>query len=271
MSTHSIPFALNQRTVPQLDFEAFLDLAVRLECVGVEPRTDMGRPIFDGASAASAATMAKTRGLRFIGLSEVYPFDDWTLERRDAVRHLLDLAHESGAESISLIPRVDGHGPAGDERLKRHIDILAEIDGFRGDGVRVLVEPIGFPNCSIRHHADAAAAIDAQVQPSHFGLVHDTFQHALAGDTGYALAHIGVVHISGCPIAPPALNERHDGQRVLVDAMDEAGAIEQIRHLLNAGYSGAFSHEVTAPLFAGGQDPEGPLRSSMNYIKEMCG
>ena len=41
-------FALNQKTASRLDFAAFLDLAADLGCVGVEPRNDLGRPLFDG-------------------------------------------------------------------------------------------------------------------------------------------------------------------------------------------------------------------------------
>ena len=66
-------FALNQKTAWRLDFAAFLDLAAGLNCVGVEPRNDLGRPFFDGLPPARAAAMARDRGLRILGLSEIYP------------------------------------------------------------------------------------------------------------------------------------------------------------------------------------------------------
>jgi 2-keto-myo-inositol isomerase len=40
-------FALNQKTVSRLGYAAFLDLALELGCVGVEPRNDLGRPFFN--------------------------------------------------------------------------------------------------------------------------------------------------------------------------------------------------------------------------------
>ena len=43
-----VDFALNQKTASRLGFAAFLDLAADLGCVGVEPRNDLGRPLFDG-------------------------------------------------------------------------------------------------------------------------------------------------------------------------------------------------------------------------------
>ena len=97
-------FALNQKTASQLDFTAFLDLAAALGCVGVEPRNDLGRPFFDGMTPARAAAMARERGLRFLGLSEVYPFNDWNAERRAAVTALIETADAAGAETVSLIP-----------------------------------------------------------------------------------------------------------------------------------------------------------------------
>ena len=73
--------ALNQKTASRLGFTAFLDLAAELGCVGVEPRNDLGRPLFDGIAPGRAGDMARERGLRFVGLSEVYPFNDWNDER----------------------------------------------------------------------------------------------------------------------------------------------------------------------------------------------
>jgi 2-keto-myo-inositol isomerase len=54
-------FALNQKTTPKLGFAAFLDLAAKLGCVGIEPRNDLGRPFFDGVEPARAGAMARDR------------------------------------------------------------------------------------------------------------------------------------------------------------------------------------------------------------------
>jgi predicted xylose isomerase-like sugar epimerase len=55
-----------------------------------------------------AGEMARERGLRFIGLSEVYPFNDWNEDRRAAVAGPIETAQAAGAETVSFIPRVDG-------------------------------------------------------------------------------------------------------------------------------------------------------------------
>ena len=85
-----------RKTAPKLDFAAFLDLAAELGCVGIEPRNDLGRPIFDGIEPVRAGEMAHERGLRFIGLSEVYPFNDWNVNRRAAVALLIETAQAAG-------------------------------------------------------------------------------------------------------------------------------------------------------------------------------
>ena len=54
-------FALNQKTAPKLGFAAFLDLAAELGCVGVEPRNDLGRPLFDGIEPVRWRDGAQTR------------------------------------------------------------------------------------------------------------------------------------------------------------------------------------------------------------------
>ena len=144
-------FALNQKTAPKLGFAAFLDLAAELGCVGVEPRNDLGRPVFDGIEPVRAGEMARERGLRFIGLSEVYPFNDWNEDRRAAVACLIATAQAACAETVSFIPRVDGRKGDCAERAKMLRAVLAEIlPMLRGTGIVGLVEPIGFSTSSIK-------------------------------------------------------------------------------------------------------------------------
>ena len=109
-------FALNHMTVPNLSYVDFLDLAAKLECVGVEVRNDIDRELFDGVDPVEAGEMAKDRSLRLVGLSQVYPFNTWDAEREVAVRDLIVVAKAAGAETISLIPRNDGTGLGKSER-----------------------------------------------------------------------------------------------------------------------------------------------------------
>jgi 2-keto-myo-inositol isomerase len=78
-----------------------LGLAAELGCVGVEPRDDLGRTLFDSIAPEHAGERARERGLRLLGPSEVYPFNDWNLERREAVARLIQAAEALKAETIS--------------------------------------------------------------------------------------------------------------------------------------------------------------------------
>ena len=54
---------------------------------------------------------------------------------------------------------------------------------LRSTGVVGLVEPLGFPECSLRLKREALDAIDAVEGADVFKLVHDTFHHHVAGET----------------------------------------------------------------------------------------
>jgi 2-keto-myo-inositol isomerase len=263
-------FALNQKTAPKLGFAAFLDLAAELGCVGVEPRNDLSRPIFDGIEPVRAGEMARERGLRFIGLSEIYPFNDWNGDRRAAVACLIDTAQAAGAETVSLIPRVDrreGDGAAQANSLRA---VLAEIlPMLEGTGVVGLVEPIGFSTSSIKFQREATQAIESLGADDRLGIVHDTFQHALAGDADIIARHIRLAHVSGIAGGSGVLTDSLDAQRVLIDESDRTGASGQMKSLLESGYTGPFSYECTSSLIQNIDDPKAQIDASITYLRRL--
>jgi 2-keto-myo-inositol isomerase len=260
-------FALNQKTAPKLDFVAFLDLAAELGCVGVEPRNDLGRPFFDGIEPARAGEMARERGLRILGLSEVYPFNDWNEDRREAVSHLIETAEAIGAETVSLIPRVDRRDGDSTGRASALRSVLAEILPMLNETVVGLVEPIGFSTSSIKFQREAAQAIEGLGAENRFGIVHDTFQHALAGDAETLVRYIRLVHISGISGGTGILRDSLDAQRVLVDENDRTDAPGQMKRLLEAGYVGPFSYECTSPLVQDADDQGARIKTSITYLR----
>jgi 2-keto-myo-inositol isomerase len=263
-------FALNQKTAPKLGFAAFLDLAAELGCVGVEPRNDLGRPLFDGIEPVRAGEMARERGLRFIALSEVYPFNDWNQDRRAAVAGLIETAQAAGAETVSFIPRVDGREGDGAERAKTLRVVLAEIlPMLHATGVVGLVEPIGFSTSSIKFQRDATQAIEDLSADDRLGIVHDTFQHALASDPDIITRHIRLVHISGIADGSAVLTDSFDAQRVLVDESDRTDTLGQVKSLLRAGYTGPFSYECTSPLIQNIGDPRAQIEASITYLSDL--
>lgn len=260
--------ALNQKTAPHLSYEAFLDLAKALGCVGVEPRNDLGRALFDGIPARDAGIMARERGLRLLGLSEVYPFNDWKAETASAVQALIVAAVESGAETLSLIPRVDGKAAEdGVRQAALRLAIREILPMLAGTNLLALVEPIGFPLSSLKDKAELIEAIEAEGASVHFRLVHDTFQHTIAGSGPLFPDYTAIVHISGISDPKPILDEKLDAHRVLVDADDRCGTLGQIAALLQAGYEGAFSFECTSPIVQASERLESEIRGSFEFVE----
>lgn len=259
--------ALNHMTCPGLGFEAFLDLAASLGCVGVELRNDIEQPLFDGRPAAEAGQVIRDKGLRLVGLSQVYPFNHWTDERAEAVASLIATASAAGAETISLIPRNDGTGTGNGERHANLRIALKAIAPMLADaGMVALVEPLGFTRSSLRSKQDLVETIDALDVAEHFKLVHDTFHHTLAGGGPIYPERTGIVHVSGVvdPDLPVAQTE--DEHRVLIDARDRLDNVEQLRALLAAGYDGPVSFECFAPEIHALPDPQTAIRASLDFI-----
>jgi 2-keto-myo-inositol isomerase len=271
--TAPINFALNHITAPRLDCRSFIDLAASLGCTGVELRNDLAdknltsAAFFDGHDAALIGEYVRSKGLRLMGLSEVYGFNAWTTSMRDKVQLLISQAKTSGAETISLIPRNDApqltateSGAALREALAAILPMLEQAD------MTALVEPLGFTTSSLRHQSDAVEAIEAVAGQHHFKLVHDTFHYHLAGGRAMFPQHTGIVHISGVVDPTLAPNAMQDGHRILVDARDRLGNVEQIKAMLAAGYAGAFSFEVFSSEVQSISDPTNALKASMDFI-----
>lgn len=263
----SMKTALNQMTVRRLDYPAFLDLAQDLGCMGVEVRNDLGRPLFDGIAAEEAGAMARERGLRLLGMSEVYAFNSWSEDIRASVGALIAAARASGAETISLIPRNDGtQGGNGERQANLRIALKEVLPMLEEAGIVALVEPLGFARSSLRSKEELVGVIEALEATGRIKLVHDTFHHCLAGGGALFPEHTGIVHISGVADPAPGVEEMEDAHRVLVDAQDRLDNIGQIRALIAAGYEGAFSLECFAPQVHEMEAPRAALRHSFDFI-----
>jgi 2-keto-myo-inositol isomerase len=260
-------WALNHMTTPNLCYEAFLDLARKLGCVGVEVRNDIGRPLFDGMDPEEAGKLARAKGLRLVGLSQVYPFNAWSDEVAGEVRALIATAKAAGAETVSLIPRNDGRGTAEGERqanlrlaMKNVLPMLEEAD------MTALVEPLGFSVSSLRQKSELVDMIEALGAGHRCKLVHDTFHHTLAGGGAYYPDYTGIVHISAVVDPNVPVDEMQDAHRVLIDSKDRLGNVEQIRDLLALGYDGVFSYECFSPETHALSDPFADIRKSFDFI-----
>lgn len=259
--------AINQRSLAHLPFEAFLDAAAAMNCVGVEPRNDLGRPLFDGLPPEKAADLARQRGLKILALGEIYPFNRWTNERATEVQRLLEAAEGSQANAIILIPDVEQPG-TDDERknnIRFALDALQPM--LEKSGVNALIEPIGFQASSIRTQLDIVPLIEAQQANGRFKIIHDTFQHFIASDDVYSVQHIATVQISGYAPQGQIVTEAQDGQRDLVDEDDRCQNVEQLRTLMELGFDGPVSFETTDPEILHRPTLLDDMRRSFEYIE----
>ncbi|HKL70248.1 TIM barrel protein [Salibaculum sp.] len=259
--------ALNHMTVPGMGYAAFLDLASRLGCVGVEVRNDIPGPLFDGAPAIEGGQMARDRGLRLLGLGQVQPFNDWTPDREREVAALIATAREAGAETISLIPRNDGTGTGNGERHANLRIALKAIRPMLDDaGLVALVEPLGFIRSSLRSKQELVETIEALDAADRFRLVHDTFHHTLVGGGALFAEMTGIVHVSGVSDTQVAVTRMEDAHRGLVDAADRLGNVDQVAALIAQGYDGPVSMECFAPEVHALADPEAALRGAFDFM-----
>jgi 2-keto-myo-inositol isomerase len=261
-------FALNHMCAPALGVPEFFDLARSLGISAVEIRNDLpGRPILDGTDAAVIRGAAAERNLRIISINALQRFNQWSDERAREAGELLDYAVGCGAEALILVPLNDGTGRANGERQANlRIALKALMPMLQAAGVRGLVEPLGFEECSLRFKSEAAEAIRSIDTRSTFALVHDTFHHHLAGEQDIFADLTGLVHISGVRDASVAVSDMRDGDRVLVDEKDRLGNIEQISRLTAAGYAGLLSFEPFAQSVHSSRDIAADLRRSMQDI-----
>ena len=276
--SNRLSFALNHITAPQLPCRDFIQLARRRGCVGVELRNDLAdkrlceRSFFDGESPRAIGELARSEGIRLLGLSEVYAFNRWSDDIRAKLDRLIGEAQASGAESISLIPSNDGRSEPDEARLEGLRDALSRIlMMLAGTNLIALVEPLGFRTSSLRYKREAIAAIEAVGGKSRYKLVHDTFHHHLAGETEFFPEWTGIVHVSGVidPQLTPA--QMRDEHRILVDGRDRLGNVAQIGSLSAAGYKGAYSYECFAPSVHQSPTLEADLATSLTLIAVPAG
>lgn len=255
-----LSFALNHMTVLSLSMMQTGALARVLGMDGVELRNDLDGPLFDGLDPSPAML----GGLDVFALAEVKAFnafDDQTFN--DAVA-LMDLAVGCGARAIALIPQVGGAPVPQDGLRTAMISLGPELQKRALTG---LIEPIGFQNSTLRHKADVVALIDTLDFGGSFGIIHDTFHHRMVDQEAFYPTHTKMVHISGVTDPQVDVTTVTDADRVLVDADDRFGNIDQINTLIQGGYTGPFSFEAFSPDVHALADPEGPLSQSIRFIK----
>lgn len=264
-------FALNHMVAPRASAEALFGMAAELGLDAVEIRNDLAATaIADGTDAAVIRAGAARHGVRILSINALQRFNDWTSERAVEAQALADYAAASGAESLVLCPVNDWRFRPGErarlDGLRRALSELGAI--LRGRGIIGLVEPLGFAECSLRSKREAVEAIDATGGGETFRLVHDTFHHALAGESAVFPERTGLVHISGVEENDLPFSGMRDRHRVLVGPHDRLDNVGQVRGLIKGGYSGFFSFEPFAESVHALAEVHSALRQSAAYLSD---
>ncbi len=262
-------FAINHMVAPSLGIRGFFQLAKSLGLSDVEIRNDLeGNAIIDGTPAAEVRSLAAEAGVHIATINGLQRFNEWTPEREQQAIELADYAKEAGAAALVLVPVNDGSGRQDGERqenLRTALKALKPI--LEARGLIGFVEPLGFEICSLRSKREAAEAIETIGGQGRFKLVHDTFHHHLAGEPELFPALTGLVHISGVTDPEVTVSDMRDPHRVLVDADDRLGNVDQIQALLDQGYTGLFSFEPFAAEVQRLENPSAAISASMDTIK----
>ncbi len=262
-------FALNHMTVARLTFVQLLDLAAELGCIGIEVRNDLPQPLFDGLDPAAAGAMVRDKGLRILAVAEVKRFNDWSEDKAAEALALMKIAYAAGAEAVSLIPRNDNLGMGNGERQAALRVALKALKPMLEDhGLTGMVEPLGFEICALRYKSEAVEAIEAIGGRGRFKLVHDTFHHTLAHGGDYFPDHTGIIHISGVVDQTVTLGQMTDAHRILVDAADRLGNVDQISALQTLGCASPISFEAFAPEVHASATAKADLARSITFIRE---
>lgn len=263
--------ALNHMTCPSMRYDDLMRIAKRLGCVGVHFRNDLNRPLFDGDSPEQVQQSSIDLDIQITGLAQLERFNEWNAVRAEQAASLIRTAAAIGAAGIGLIPVNDGSGTADGERQANLKTALAELKPLlQAAGIKGFIEPLGFVQCSLRHKAEAVEAIEAVEGEGTFMLVHDTFHHFIANGCAIGAPifpeHTGIIEISG--VVDPSLGamDMRDEHRILVDARDRIGNVDQIRELQEAGYSGPVSFEPFSPEVHGLENPFEAIAQSFDFI-----
>ncbi|MCL6284828.1 TIM barrel protein [Ruegeria sp. 2012CJ41-6] len=260
-------FGLNHMTAPRLNARDLLAMAAGLGCVGVEFRNDLDGPLFQGEAPEDIGAAARAANLRILALAEVKAFNVEPAAQLTDTLALMQTAVACGAEGIALIPFVaDAQSPRADQRhtLRAALEVL--LPPLEDHGLIGLIEPLGFANSTLRFKADVVSVLDDMNRPACLGLVHDTFHHHLAGEDTVHADVTALVHVSGVTDPAPTADQMTDAHRVLVDAGDRLGNLDQLQTLRAAGYDGAVSFEAFAPEIHQMTRPADALARSKEFI-----
>lgn len=265
-------FALNRIIYPHAPLKDFIDLALVCGISKIELRNDLeGGRIIDSLSSNELSSICKSEGVEIISVNAVQKFNLPAnfINAREEIKEISSLCNEINCSSIVLCPNneIDDKRTSA-EFLRDTIDALNfYASTFRDYELTAYIEPLGFPECSIRTKRDAMEAIQKSDCPEIYKIIHDTFHHFLSSELEYYFEATGLVHISGVSedIKKSAVKDEH---RILINCNDKMDSLKQIHILEESGYPGLYSFEpfATSVQKMSKSDLIKAVNNSLNYI-----
>ena len=263
---------INRIMQPGMSIASFLRLASRCGFSSIELRNDLPDDrVLGDESAADIMTVSRETGVRILTVNAMQRFNDPQLFDRKIIElgQLIYEAKQVNCSRIIFCPVNDPKDRRG--AAEQQDDLVAALQCYaptlRQHSVTALLEPLGFPICSMRFKRQAADAIRESGLHRVYGIVHDTFHHYLSGETELFPEETGLIHTSG--VRPgKEMSEITDDDRIFVDADDCMGNREQIAAMIAQGYGGPISYEPFSREVQemSEREVESRLRASLAYL-----
>lgn len=258
MSKHETRgYGLNRIAAPDLSLQEFCSLARHVGAVGVEFRNDLPRwDVIDGMEAAAVNDLLHEMDLTVLAINAVQHFNypGEFSSALDELQRLIAVGSDIGRPPIVLCPHNDVRDDRSESAMvKDTIEALRKLSPVLEDaGVLGLIEPLGFPESSLRSPGAALEVVDAVSSPS-LRILIDTFHAAVAGELqdisaiqSFPIEQIGLIHVSGVE-STGAVEKFRDPDRGLLNTSDRLGSASLVNRLFRAGYEGCYSWEPFAP------------------------
>lgn len=245
-------FALNRIIYPEASLKDFFDLANSCGINNIELRNDIGKgEIIDSFSVFELNQICEDNNINILSINAIQKFNlpSNFITAQEELKQISTLCNEINCTSIVMCPANDITDKRTEDEffqdtidaLKLYAPILEEYE------ISAYVEPLGFPECSLRSKQLAMEAIQiADCSSGIYKIIHDTFHHFLGPDKKFFSDETGLVHISGVHQIPQDTSIR-DEHRVLIDENDIMDTSKQIHTLEDEGYKGYYSFEPFAP------------------------
>jgi len=240
--------SINSIMRPKSSVTDFIKLSAGIGLSAVELRNDLPDPRIYGSESAEAinGVLAET-GVSILTVNALQRFNDPVLlnEKKIELEELVSIAAGIYCPMIVLCPVNDPEDSRTDEEQHKYLSaaLVEYAPILEQRGITGLIEPLGFLISSVRTKAQAVKAIKETNLSSIYKITHDTFHHYLSGETEVFPGETGLIHVSGV-LPGKDKEEITDDDRILVTPEDCMGNREQVKSLIDGGYTGPVSYEA---------------------------